>query len=324
MRAAGKKKKRKKRKRDTDAGPSAFLNGADDFEGEGGFVEGGGFFDENSSGFVDDGDGGGFINGDAVDDGGGGFMDEDDSMEGGLTESGPAVDTSANPSASTSRGLSPEPASRIPLYLLPGILTSLGLAADDDVLAVFRASASGWAEGENDDADAVKSARRRTQMDTLGEENAAGVELKDFRAVCAALMGPDEGGDHVSEDEAKASGDDEPFELDQDSDTSLSSLTGSDGTYTVPTNGSRKGKGKARAGRRHVSDDEDGLEEEKAIRLTSRQREMAQSLWEMVKPNATGRGAHILGRDEVRSLARGLGEMWTEDEVISPSWIETR
>lgn len=255
----------------------------DDGEGEGGFMDAGGF---------DPDDGGGFISDEG---GGGGFMDEDIEEE------------PRQASASNTTSAEDEPR-RIPLRDLPAALSSLNLPSDEDVLAVFRASASGWTE---------QTGRYRDKDEE--EENrlmGGGVELKDFRAVCAALMGPDEGGDHdqVSDDQEEG----DVYE-DEGKESSLSEITEDEYNEPTPINTTGKGKGKGKGkgtgngrGKKKVE-----LEDNGKIKLNSRQREVVNDLWGMLKPDSGKevRAGHILGRDEVRRKVRDLGEMWTEDEV---------
>jgi hypothetical protein len=264
------------------------------FEDEGGFMDAGGFVpDEGGGGFMSDGDGGG----------GGGFISDGeevrahDDQVGSLDEFG---------------GGGGEPR-RIPLRTLPAILSSLNLPSDEDVLAVFRASASGWTEPD----------RRRDRNNEEQEEAmlmGGGVELKDFRAVCAALMGPDEGGEGEGEgDDQLSSGDDEDEDTykvgdgDGGEDSSLSEITEDeykDRESTTKPPASKKGKGRGRKKKLE-------LEDNGRIKLNPRQREVVNDLWGMLKPEGERevRGGHVLGRDEVRRKVRDLGEMWTEDEV---------
>ena len=245
-------------------------------DGEGGFMDAGGFD-------PDDGGGGGFVS----DEGGeGGFMPDEESGGGS--------------SKKTTEPVLPEDGEvrRIPLRKLPAILSSLNLPSDEDVLAVFRASASGWTEPN------------RYASKEEEEENrlmSGGVELKDFRAVCAALMGPDEAGsndeDDAEEEDVYQGGGDE---------SDLSEIT--EDEYEDPEEPApkkSKGKGGGR-GKKRVE-----LEDNGKIKLNARQREVVDDLWGMMKPEAEQhkRGGHILGRDEVRRKVRDLGEMWTEDEV---------
>lgn len=260
-------------------------------------------FDEDGGGFVVEDDAGGFL----PEDDGGGFMVDDDAAGGfvndGDEDMGGFVPDDG-PSTSTTRPSSPS-IEKIPLQLIPSLLVSLQLPADDDVLQVFRASASGW-----DDEDQTGSSRKR------GEEESGGyVGKKDFRAVCAALMGPDEddGGDGEGDDDDDA---EDAFEL--EGDGSESELSAVSSGYS---DDGRKGKGKGKAtetpsGRSRRAKKNKVLEEEAAVRLSSRQKEMVADIWKMLMPNAGDRpGDRILGRNEVKALVRNLGEMWTEDEV---------
>lgn len=263
----------------------------DDGEGEGGFMDAGGFLPDD----IDDGGGGG-----------GGFL-PDEEEEGGFLpdEDGPEAEVAH-------KGADGEPR-RIPLRSLPAILSSLNLPSDEDVLAVFRSSASGWTEPDRWN----KGKEEVEEAVMIG----GGVELKDFRAVCAALMGPDEGEEGDAEDgNASASDDDEEGDVyrqgkDGDGDSSLSEIT--EDEYLQPTSAKGKGKGKSQTRGRKGKEKKDNLEETGPIKLNSRQREVVNDLWGMLKPESAKevRGGHILGRDEVRNKARDLGEMWTEDEV---------
>jgi len=202
---------------------------------------------------------------------------------------------------STSARPSPAQPDRIPLRVISGLLGALGLPVDDDVLAVFKASASGWDE-EGDEA----PIRRRKR----GEEEPTGgsVSRKDFRAVCAALMGPDEAGDDGGEADSSSSGED-AFKLD-DGDESESSLSSAFSEPSV----AGKGKGRATSGRRGRKNKV--LEEEEKLKLSGRQKEMVGELWRMIKPNAGERGSgRIMSRDEVKLAVRNLGEMWNDEEV---------
>jgi hypothetical protein len=94
--------------------------------------------------------------------------------------------------------------SHIPLSHIPYALQLLDLPPDDeDVLAVFRNAATGW-----DDAhlsSRLTAHGRNCNSTTTGDENDMAeelVSLKDWRAVCTALM--DDGGD----DEGDAEGND--------------------------------------------------------------------------------------------------------------------
>lgn len=253
-----------------------------DGEGEGGFMDAGGFVPDDE---------------DEV--GGGGFMPEDD-VEMRDPEEDPVTAPGEN--------------RRIPIRLLPAVLSSLNLPSDKDVLDVFRGAAQGWGGDEE------SQPRGRKEAEDEAVDLAVG--LKDFRAVCAVLMGPDEGGPEEEGDESdresayrEAGGED---------DSSLSEL--SEEEYREP--GASKGKGKASAksgtkpkGRAKARAE---LEETGRIKLNSRQKEIVNDLWAMVKPAQPDgqftRGGNVLGRDEVKQKVRELGEMWTEDEA-SDSFI---
>ena len=246
--------------------------------------EGGGFEVDGAGGFEVAGGAGGFME---IDDGGGGFMDDGGGFQPEpQPEPTPADDAYAQPSPSTG----------IPLSKLPPLLAALGLPVDNDVLEVFRASASGW------DFDVDTPDRRRKRDD--GEP---GVERKDFRAVCAALMGPDEDGDASGSDEEGQGGEgdeggEDVYHLPSEDESSLSDLSSDGARSPGPSRRTRK-----------------ALESNSTLKLKldTRQREIARDIWEMLKPDVKEgkRGSSIMGRDEVRQWVRTLGEMWTEDEV---------
>jgi hypothetical protein len=307
VRAAGGKRKRRK------AAPDVTPAGNNASDG-GGFLEDGGGSLEDGGGFVDDGGGGGFIADDDDVMGGGGFLPDDEDAGaggGGFVEDDNNADADMGgfvpddePLTST-RPDQPETA-RIPLRVIPGLLGALGLPVDEDVLAVFKASASGW----DDEGEEAPSRRRKR-----GEEEQTGgsVSRRDFRAVCAALMGPDEGGgdgDEGDDAESSSSGED-AFKLDEgdESESSLSSA------FSDPSI-SGKGKGKAKATSARRSRKNKDLEEEEKAKLSSRQKEMVGELWRMIKPSAGERGGgRALSRDEVKLAVRNLGEMWIDEEV---------
>ncbi|WVQ75904.1 hypothetical protein IAR50_005539 [Cryptococcus sp. DSM 104548] len=297
IRSTGAKSQRRKRRKVAD-GQGVSVGGAEEdaggfvdepADGGGGFIpedDAGGFFpDDDAGGFLPDDDAGGFLPDDA-----GGFFEDDAPDQG--SSSRPISRASPNPSASTAR---------VPLYLLPSLLTSLGLPSDDDVLQVFRASASGW--------DDPRTSRREQEDDGL---ETGGVELKDFRAVCAALMGPEEeaaeGQDVEMDSDDSDNGEDafQPSEAESDMSSASSSASAFGGTAATAN---KKGKGPGRPERRK------GRTE--VAKLSSNQKAMARNIWEMLKPpgKQTGRGAEILGRDEVKEWVRVLGEMWSDEEI---------
>jgi hypothetical protein len=162
--------------------------------------------DEGGGGFIaEDDDAGGFI----PDEGEGGFVPDDDGAGGFLPDDGDAggfiADDTSDPkvistSASTPTGSRHAP--KVPLTRIPALLSQLNLPADDDVLNVFRASATGWADEEGDEAGSSRR-RRPNEPEEEDRDSKLGVERKDFRAVCAALLGGDEGDLPLSEDEGE-------------------------------------------------------------------------------------------------------------------------
>lgn len=289
IRPAGSSSRRKKRKIDSEpasAGDGGGLMDMDDGEGEGGFMDAGGF--------VPDGD-----------DGGGGFMPDDDDAGGGFMPED-SNDDDDQPKASTTTSTTRQEDTRLPFRSLPGVLSSLNLPSDEDVLGVFRASAAGWGEGGDEVID-------------------LSVGLKDFRAVCAALMGPDEGGDEEEDDDrGLSSGDEDAYREEgkagrDDDDSELSELS-DDGEDEYRAPNTNKGRGKpsgSKAKRAKAKGKGDDLREKGRVKLNPRQKEIINDLWGMVKPeqDQNVRGGHVLGRDEVKRKVRELGEMWTEDEV---------
>ena len=148
---------------------------------------------------------------------GGFLLDDDDSMAGGFLPPTPAVARgSGNEHEGDERPL------YIPLSRIPHALQLLDLPPDDnEVLAVFRNAATGWGD---DHISARRSTRRGLNTVTTSEESEETdecVSLRDWRAVCAALM--DDGGD---EEGTKEAGD---IDIDDDenaSDIDQSSTSG--------------------------------------------------------------------------------------------------
>ncbi|WWC59576.1 uncharacterized protein I303_102133 [Kwoniella dejecticola CBS 10117] len=327
----------------------------DDDDGRGFMLEG----EDAAGGFMldDDGDaGGGFIVDE--DEGAGGFVVDEEGQGGGEGGFMPDEDAGTEHSLKNHgendppRSTSPSVNKRIPLHLLPSLLTSLGLPSDEDVLAVFRASASGW---EDDDEGRNQPPIRKKRGGEEGDADAGGVELKDFRAVCAALMEDDDIDSNGDKDldgngdgiEGEEDDQEHTFELpSEEEESELSSLSGSEYGQEAQDRSTRfRAKGKSRAstvkskdfaetdsstpapsrsrarrgrGKRDLEIDQSGK-----VRLNSRQKELAKDIWEMLKPPQPSGGqqakrserAGILGRDEVKKWVRELGEMWTEEEI---------
>ena len=279
----------------------------DQGEGEGGFMDAGGY--------IPDDDGGG----------GGGFVPSDEDDGGGFIPDSPNHNAQPEPATKTKRE-----GRRLPIRLLPAILSSLNLPSDEDVLSVFRSSASGW------DDPSLPTTRRRRGDDDDDEVVDLSVGLKDFRAVCAALMGPDEGPEGPEDEDGEDLSDPESvYEEEGDGDGDGSSLSDlsedeyQDPAFTsstskgkgIPAKGKGNGKGKGKGRGKKNAD----LEERGKVKLNSRQKEIVNDLWTMIKPPppaAEGQQQQkswgILGRDELRKRVRELGEMWTEDEVSHP------
>lgn len=277
----------------------------DDDDGGGGFIvddDAGGFIpddDRGGGGFLPDDDAGGFL----PDDDGGGFIADDDDDGGFIpTDSG-------GPSRGSTRATPATPVAtnsdeRIPLRLVPSLLGALGLPADEDVLAVFRASASGW-DGNG----------------TEGEGEGA-VSRRDFRAVCAALLPEDDGpgqGDgggeddeDVEEDLSSDDNDTDAFRPSDDDDDEPEE--DDDGGYGAgPSTSTAKPKRRTRR---------TGLEAAPVAKLSTAQRALARELWDMLKPPTaaapapgSGQSNFILSRDDVKRWAREMGEMWSDEEV---------
>ncbi|KAH9840219.1 uncharacterized protein C8Q71DRAFT_795348 [Rhodofomes roseus] len=143
----------------------------------------------------------------------GGFLLDDES--GGDQPGGFLVDTAATPEGSVPDSTAEDDDSgtaeneanvKLPLSLIPHALQLLDLQPDDeDVLAVFRHAASGWED----------QARSRSRPDTSDEPY---VGRKDWRAVCAALLGGDEDdtgvddGRPIAEDASNEGGELTPLE----------------------------------------------------------------------------------------------------------------
>lgn len=283
-----------------------------DESGGGGFLEGDGgggpLSEDPDEGFVAEDDAGGFV----IDDDAGGFVPDDDQGEflpqddaGGFVSDGEYQDGVVSEDSKHLEQQQPSHYSSqtftklVPLYLLPTLLTSLGLPSDEDVLQVFRASAMGWDESSNKRA--------------LDAEDAAGVELKDFRAVCAALMDPDDG-EEVEDVELGSNDDDDDKDTFEPSgeESVLTSLSESSYGGTPNKNRSKTARntsGKTRVKGKGVLEDQ--------ISLSSNQRAMVKDIWDMLKPSEKQKklGADILGRNEVKELVRTLGEMWSDEEV---------
>ncbi|KAH9000794.1 hypothetical protein EDB86DRAFT_454399 [Lactarius hatsudake] len=149
----------------------------------------------------------------------GGFLldDDDDSMAGGFLPPSPpaAVRGSGNEREGDERP------SYIPLSRIPHALQLLDLPPDDeDVLAVFRNAATGWGD---DHISASRSTRRGRNAAATSEEGETEerVSLRDWRAVCAALMDDGRGEEGVEEEGDVDIDDDDAGDIDQNSSSGL-------------------------------------------------------------------------------------------------------
>lgn len=162
----------------------------------------------------------------------GGFLiDDDDSIAGGFLPASPPAHTIENERERDERP------SYIPLSRIPHALQLLDLSPDDeDVLAVFRNAATGW---EDDHISVPRSTRhRRNTVATIDESDETDecVSLRDWRAVCAALM--DDGRDEEGAGDVDIDVDDENAgDIDQNlsSDLEESSCESSDEYHDVDT-----------------------------------------------------------------------------------------
>ena len=137
----------------------------------------------DAGGFLLDDNPGGFL----LDDNPGGFLPPSPSNFG--QESGHRPEQDERPSY-------------IPLSRIPHALQLLDLSPDDEqVLAVFRSAASGW----EDEPPSRQTAHRRQHGPTATSEDndvtEGRVSLRDWRAVCAALM--DDGGDEDQDEDVR-------------------------------------------------------------------------------------------------------------------------
>jgi hypothetical protein len=173
----------------------------------------------------------------------GGFLLDDDL--GGFFPPSP-------PAAGHETGHGPErdeQSSYIPLSRIPHALQLLDLPPDDEeVLAVFRNAATGW---EDDDSSRRAARRRKRDRTTTSEENDVTeerVSLRDWRAVCAAVMGEDGDDEDDREGRSAINGDEILDATGEDSSPELEeSSGGSSDEYRVTESRSRKRSRKSTA-----------------------------------------------------------------------------
>ncbi|KAF8271862.1 hypothetical protein EI94DRAFT_1719659, partial [Lactarius quietus] len=170
-----------------------------------------------------------------TDDAPGGFLlDNDDSMAGGFLPPSPPAGTTMN-----QREGNDQP-SYIPLSRIPHALQLLDLSPDDDdVLSVFRNAATGWGDNHISASHSTRRGHNATVRSEENDETEECVSLRDWRAVCAALMDDgveEEGAGDVDIDDENAG------DVDPNSSSSLeeSSCESSDEYHDAETAKSRK------------------------------------------------------------------------------------
>ncbi|KAN0111700.1 hypothetical protein V8E52_008261 [Russula decolorans] len=139
--------------------------------------------------------------------------------------------------------------SYIPLSRIPHALQLLDLPPDDEeVLAVFRNAATGW---EDDDSSRRTAHRRMRNPTTTSEDNdvtEGRVSLRDWRAVCAAVMGEDRDDEDDREGSSAINGDEILDATGEDSSPEVEeSSGGSSDEYRMTETRSRKRSRKSAA-----------------------------------------------------------------------------
>ncbi|KZT63493.1 hypothetical protein DAEQUDRAFT_680273 [Daedalea quercina L-15889] len=259
----------------------------------------------------------------------GGFLPEGDVQPGGFVVDAAVPQDSA---ANTARRISEngDAGARIPLSFIPHALQLLDLQPDDeDVLAVFRHAASGW-----EDKGHITPHSRE-----LDEQY---VDRQDWRAVCAVLLGGDEGDEDFNPsrsgalDASDEGGELTPLESSNAEDeyegseplggSSEVSDDASDGEYEEGFIAERprrkKGVGLVRARtskwpsrRRAKSDDDD---EPNHHRLTSRQRLECRRVFALFFPNVPDSQLHKqrIMINNINRVAKLLKEKITAEETV--------
>lgn len=179
----------------------------------------------------------------------GGFL-LDENPGGFLLPSSPTAGRETGQGPDSER-LGDEQISYIPLSRIPHALQLLDLPPDDeDVISIFRNAATGW---EDDDSSLRTAHRRKRDSTTTSEDNHVTdglVSLRDWRAVCDAVMGEAEARDDEDDREGSsaincdeildATGEDSSPELEESSG-------GSSDEYRITETRSRKRSRKSAA-----------------------------------------------------------------------------
>ncbi len=333
--------------------------------GENGREDGGGGKRRKVDDGITDGSGGGggFQAEDAALGGSGGFLpdDSDVNMDDDQTTGGGGFFTSDNDNdgpppppikASSSKVFSrTTPAHLLPLSFLPSTMSLLSLAVDDDVLAVFEST--GFQSIDSEMTGVYGHREFPAEGEGQGEEGfgvGEGIKgyttLRDFRAVCAAMIEPEPESEFEGRD-GQEMDTDEPMngmDMDQDEDdeedsqdaykeddtSSLSSLDSEGDEAAYNPNPSTAANNKSRRRQRNLPPIEDDLilpsqsQQPKKPRLSPEQKQNITRLWNLMFQNTpagilaaqTGRGGErYLGKEQVRRWAEIMGEVWTEQEV---------
>ena len=267
----------------------------------------------------------------------GGFLiDDDDSMNGGFLPPSPPTCTIGNERERDERP------SYIPLSRIPHALQLLDLSPnDEDVLVVFRNAATGW--GDNHILALPSTRRRHNTAVTTDEsdETEERVSLRDWRAVCAALMddGIDEEGagdvDIHDEDDDENAG-----EIDQNLSSGLEESSGDSSdeyhdaetvaksrkrprTFTSASIGGHKATRKPRQRKTQFTTPRRGgsVSASAALEITARQRRECLQAFLLFFPGVPEDVAKLrrLGMRELSAAATVLNEKIKTEEVRRPN-----
>lgn len=178
----------------------------------------------------------------AANDAPGGFvLDNDDELPGGFLPPSPSAIA-----LESGVGSGDDQSSYIPLSRIPYALQLLDLPPDDkEVLSVFQNAATGWGD---DQPSSRRAVRERSSMATTSDDNDISeerVSLRDWRAVCNALM-DDAGGDEDNMEGNGIDGDEAPDVAGECPTSKLEeSSGGSSDEYRITNTRSRKGSRKS-------------------------------------------------------------------------------
>lgn len=197
---------------------------------------------------------------------------------------------------------------QIPLDIIPDALQRLDLSPDDEILAVFRNAATGWASIE---------------PQTTSDSERKYVSRDDWRAVCAVLLENKSLEDQSFDDDFQAEGSEYADEFDNSEGSSAASEDeyDSEGERDVP---SRRRKGVAGKSRQAVSFDEFDA---RSKGLTQRQKQTCLDAFALFFPDVSAaelENQRVTIKDLQRVL-RLLNEKLKADEVgnlVSSSWLK--